>query len=148
MNQLKNALYLAYCYHDGQFDKGGQPYILHPIYVSMKFNTENEKVVSILHDIIEDTDVTEKQLRIDGFCKEVVDAVAAITKVKNETYKDYLDRVSRNEIALRVKIEDMKHNLDERRVSNPDDISYIKAKYSKWLPILEKRLTLFDVKCE
>lgn len=145
MNQIEKALYLAYSYHDGQLDKGEHPYILHPIYVSMQFKSENERVVAILHDIIEDTEVTEKQLRIIGFSDAVVDAVVAITKREGEIYSDYIDRVSQNEIALRVKIEDMKHNLDVRRLANPDDIIYIKAKYDKWLPILEKRLALLDV---
>jgi len=142
MNQIQMALYDAYKYHEDQFDKGGKPYILHPVYVSTKFKEPKLKIIALLHDIIEDTEATEFELRNKGYDKDIIEAIVAITKVPDETYAEYILRLSKNKSALMVKIEDMKHNSDETRVRNISDIQYSLDKYKKWLPILEEKLNI------
>ncbi len=122
MNELVDlALEIAKKAHEGQVDKGGRPYIGHPIAVADIVESESEKIVALLHDVCEDSDVTLEGLRKAGFSKEVLDAVQAITKVGGESYEDYLARVVRNPIATTVKIADMTHNSDLSRISNPTE---------------------------
>lgn len=139
-SQLGRALLLSYRLHEGQLDKGGNPYILHPIYISTKFTSVNLKCIALLHDVVEDCDYTVDMLRRSNFDEEIVEAVDAISKRKGEVYADYIDRLSLNRMALTVKIEDMKHNSDTSRVRNPKEIERLTNKYYKWLPILERRL--------
>jgi len=112
----EKALKLARKAHDGQEDKGGQPYIYHLITVSDGVEGEIEKVVALLHDIVEDTDYTLEKLKTQGFSDEVVSAIDCLTKRKNEIYEDYLRRVSSNVHSTRVKIADLKHNMDTERL--------------------------------
>ena len=77
---LERAIMLAAKRHEGQLDKGGQPYVLHPIRVMLHCDTIEEKTVAMLHDLLEDTDVTEAELRREGFPAEIVEAVLCLTK--------------------------------------------------------------------
>lgn len=81
-----------------QKDKGGKRYIYHPIYLSLKVNGYKEKIVALLHDVIEDSDYTLEDLNV-YFDKDVIEAVKVITKVKGEKYMEYLERVKNNNIA-------------------------------------------------
>lgn len=116
---LEKALEIANKAHAGQKDKGGQPYIHHPLAVANMVQKPVEKIVALLHDVIEDSDVTIDDLRAAGFGDEVINAVFAITKIKGESYEDYLERVAGNSIATAVKIADMTHNSDISRIPNP-----------------------------
>lgn len=89
--------------------------------MSNKLSGEKDKIVALLHDVIEDTDVTVNDLREAGFSDEVVLAVSVITKKADEDYEEYLNRVKQNPIALRVKIADMEHNSDISRIKNPTE---------------------------
>lgn len=142
MNQLRKALELAYEKHSGQLDKAGKPYILHPLMVALNYDYlegENEKVVAILHDIIEDTDVTEQQLLDMGFNSEVVRSVSLLTKPNDMDYFDYIRRIkhSNSSIAHCVKVADLTENSDLSRLDNitEKDIKR-KEKYQKALDIL------------
>lgn len=115
------ALQLAKQAHKGQKDKAGKDYIQHPIHVAEQMQTDIEKTVAYLHDVVEDTDVTLSLLQEMGFPGEVVDAVDAITKRSGEEYNDYLQRVVGNPIARKVKIADMEHNSDITRFENPTE---------------------------
>jgi (p)ppGpp synthase/HD superfamily hydrolase len=115
---IKTALEIAIKVHEGQLDKGGNPYIGHPIFVANKMQTTNEIVVALLHDVCEDSEVTFDNLEKSGFSSEIVSAIKAITKIKGEKYGDYLERVKHNKIASLVKIEDMKHNSDLSRLKS------------------------------
>ena len=133
------ALRLCYEYHKGQTDKAGAPYFLHPISVALRVTTESEKITALLHDIIEDTELTLSDLRnFDfAFSDEVIEAVKAITKDPNEDYFEYIYRVKKNPIATAVKIADLKHNLDLSRLSEVTDKDRRRAaKYRKALKIL------------
>lgn len=106
---------------DGVKDKGGKPYIGHLIRVANGVPLGNNDIVEkltavgLLHDLIEDTKWTEKDLRKE-FPDDVVDAVVALTKVDGENYDQYVQRVMANELAIRVKISDLKDNMDVTRL--------------------------------
>ena len=134
---LKRALDLAYLLHKDQVDKSGKPYFFHPMYVAMQFTEEKEQVVALLHDIVEDTDLTVEG--IEGlFNKEIAEAVDAISRRKNEKYFDYIERVKTNPIAHKVKIEDLKHNLSNERMDalDKEEAKSLKERYSKALNLL------------
>ncbi|TCL74230.1 HD domain-containing protein [Hydrogenispora ethanolica] len=131
------ALNLAKAAHEGQFDKGGNPYILHPIAVSEMVKTEDEKIVALLHDVVEDTSITLDDLRKRGFSPRIVDAVDAITKRDGVGYEEYIRRVSQNSLARNVKIADMTHNMDLSRIANPSQKDFERiARYEKTLRLL------------
>lgn len=102
--------------HLGQVDKGGRPYIMHLLAVSERMERTEEKVVALLHDIVEDTACTLTQLTTFGFSDEIVQAVDALTRRSDEIYMTYIERLSKNPLALTVKIEDLKQNMDLSRL--------------------------------
>lgn len=116
MNALEGAIALAATAHNGQLDKAGQPYILHPIWVMMKMRTDLERQVAVLHDVCEDGGLRVQGLRLSGFSEEVCAAVEALTRVKGESYDSYIERVCRNLTAARVKRWDLVHNMDTERL--------------------------------
>ena len=115
MSQAEKALELATKAHFGQKDKAGKDYILHPITVASFMDTDEEKAVAYLHDVVEDTSVSIEDLS-KKFSSTIVEAVDAITKRENEKYEEYLKRVSTNKIACKVKVSDMLHNMDLTRL--------------------------------
>ena len=137
-SNVKKAMLLAYEVHHGQVDKGGYPYIFHPLTVAQSMDTEDEIVVALLHDAIEDGWITERYLTAAGFSKISVDAVCAMTKRDGEPYEDYINRVKTNEIARKVKIADLKHNRDTSRLNDVMDQAKNRAeKYKRALEVLE-----------
>ena len=105
--------------HTGQIDKAGKPYILHPLTVMAQMEDVESKIVAVLHDAIEDSDLTLTELSQQGFPELIAEAIAAITKLDGELYDDYLLRVMGNAIARKVKIADVSHNMDISRIANP-----------------------------
>ncbi|MFB0830255.1 guanosine-3',5'-bis(diphosphate) 3'-pyrophosphohydrolase [Brevibacillus laterosporus] len=138
MNMAVEAVLLATKAHANQQDKGGQPYILHPLRVMMYMPSDEARAVAVLHDVLEDTDVTVDDLRVAGFPKEVVEAVMILTKNPREEYDSYIMRVKQNQLARAVKIADIKDNLDLTRIAEPteDDVARIE-KYKRALKELE-----------
>ena len=119
---LAHALKLAYEAHEGQVDKAGASYVLHCLRVAKAMSTTEEKIVALLHDIVEDTEITFEYLEHEGFSKEVVAAVKAITRELEEPYNAYLRRVAQNELAYKVKLADMMDNSDVTRFgANPTE---------------------------
>lgn len=104
--------------HEGQVDKAGKPYILHPIRVAEMCNDVRQKIVAILHDTIEDTYVTPEYLKIKGFDDEIINAVLAVTRRKGESYEEFIERCNCNVIGKMVKINDLKDNLDITRLDS------------------------------
>jgi len=115
---LSRMLVLATLKHEGQYDKGGRPYILHPLKVMHYLKTDDDELncIAIGHDIIEDTDTTYVELAMEGFSVRVIDGIRAMTKVKGETFEQYKARVKANHDAVRVKLMDLRHNTDIRRL--------------------------------
>lgn len=121
MSTLECAIKIAAMAHDGQLDKAGQPYILHPLRVMMTLDSEEEKIVGVLHDVIEDTYITEDRLKGEGFSENVIEAVKSVTKNRNENYWDFIRRSLQNEIGRKVKLADVKDNMDWNRIINPSE---------------------------
>ena len=133
MSNLQRAIEIATEAHKGQYDKAGNDYIGHPLRVMEMGKTENEKIVGVLHDVIEDTDWTFEALAAEGFSEEVIAALRCVTKLsENENYDDFIDRVKKNPLAVAVKINDLSDNMDIRRLPylSDKDIKRLK-KYLK-----------------
>ena len=107
-------------------DKGGFPYVIHLLKVYEGVNDYLEKVCALLHDVIEDTDVTYDDLVDIGYNKDVIDILKVLTKLKGEDYRDYIDRIinSGNVHAMNIKLSDLKHNMDLGRIKNPTSNDY------------------------
>lgn len=113
---LEDAIALAVEAHRGQRDKVGQTYILHPLRVMMRLETEAERMAAILHDVVEDTPYTLERLRELGYPEEVLGALECLTKREGETYEAFIERVRPNPLARRVKLADLEDNMDVRRL--------------------------------
>lgn len=128
-------------------DKGGHSYLNHLYYVSDCADTMGEKITGLLHDIIEDSEITEEDLKKINFSDDIITAVSILTKKKLENYNDYIDRIinSNNSIALKVKRIDMENNMDLSRIENPTEKDYKRRKekyipqYQKIIKVIEKR---------
>jgi (p)ppGpp synthase/HD superfamily hydrolase len=113
---LAKAIQIAVEAHQGQKDRYGAPYILHPTRVMARLVTPNEKVVGILHDVVEDTDWTLEDLRREGFPDNLLEALGAVTKKEGEDYDAFVKRSAKNPLAQKVKLADLEDNMDLRRM--------------------------------
>ncbi len=138
MSDLNRAIEIASAAHAGQLDKGGHPYIMHPIRVMLAMPTEEERIVAVLHDVLEDApDWTLARLVAEGFTPAIVSAVCALTKRPDEPYGDFIARVALNPLASRVKVADMRDNMDLSRIPNPTDKDRARvAKYARYIEVL------------
>ena len=118
---LELALSIATKAHRGQFDKAGIDYIEHPIFVASQVDSEEEKAVALLHDVIEDSSVTAEELLNAGLPETVVTAVQILSKKKGQDYQTYLKTVKSNPLARAVKLADLKHNSDLSRLETITD---------------------------
>ena len=129
---LDKAILIATKSHQGQIDKAGQPYILHPLRVMFSRKNETERICAMLHDVIEDTDITLDCLRSEGFSEEILSALDALTRRDSETYDEFIDRIINNNIASHVKLADLCDNMDILRIKNPTKKDYERIeKYRK-----------------
>ena len=117
----KKALLISFNAHKYQLDKSGMPYVFHPFHVAEQMKDEYTTCVALLHDVIEDTDITLNDLRSVGFPDEVVDAVALMTHQPDVPYFDYIEKIKSNPIATAVKIADLAHNMDITRFDEPNE---------------------------
>lgn len=134
------AMQIAGTAHAGQTDKGGNPYIEHPIAVAGQLEQEELKVTALLHDVLEDSDMTAEDLLKSGFPHEIVEAVQVLTYKKTDpgTYEEYIVRVAENPMARAVKICDIRHNMDLSRIPNPGKRDLERCeKYKRALVYLE-----------
>ena len=134
----KKAIIIAYNAHINQKDRSGLPYILHPIHLAEQMDTEEECIVALLHDVVEDTDITFEELEKE-FSKTVIDALKLLTHDKDTDYFEYIEKIKSNPLAVKVKLADLKHNSDETRLENiiEKDIARNK-KYVKAIKMLSK----------
>ncbi len=129
---LDKAILIASTAHQGQIDKAGEPYILHPLRVMFTRRTETERICAVLHDVIEDTNITLDYLKNEGFSEDILSALDALTRRENETYDEFIDRILRNKIACYVKLADLSDNMDLTRIANPTKKDYKRIeKYRK-----------------
>ncbi|HEV2147954.1 MAG TPA: HD domain-containing protein [Longimicrobiaceae bacterium] len=118
---LEDAIALAVEAHRGQKDRAGAPYILHPLRMMFRVETDAEKIVAVLHDVVEDTDWTLDDLRAEGFPEDVVTAVDHLTRREGEDYDEFVRRAAAHPVARRVKIADLEDNMDVRRTGTVTD---------------------------
>ena len=127
---FERAINLATHAHAGQTDKAGMPYILHPLAVAAAVqNDPCARIVAVLHDVLEDTDTTAEDLLGAGISPLVVDGVIAITKVRGEAYSVYIDRILDNQLAKKVKVADIRHNMSRFAALKPSDAGRLAKKY-------------------
>ncbi len=123
--------------HAGQVDKAGRPYHLHPEHVAEQVTNPDEKIVALLHDVLEDTSFPVSVLEA-VFNQDVLKALRLLCHDKSEPYMDYVERLSKNKIARAVKMADLKHNMDLSRLPAPTEKDYQRLeKYKKALALLE-----------
>lgn len=139
MATLENAITLAVQQHKGQLDKGGQPYILHPLRVMLQLQQPDQQIVAVLHDILEDTHTTAQDLQNLGFQTHIIQAIQALTKLRHETRVQAAMRTAQNPLACAVKIADVKDNMNLARIPNPTarDLARLEE-YRQVLDILQK----------
>jgi (p)ppGpp synthase/HD superfamily hydrolase len=134
MAALEDAILFATRAHSGQAGRDGRPYILHPLRMMARFNSELEQVVALLHDVVEKTDTTLDDLRRAGFMPEVVDAVDALTQREGESYQDLVERAAASPLARAVKIADLEDHLDLRHVGEigEKDVQRMQRQQRAW----------------
>ena len=119
---LNKAIQIATIAHQGQTDKVGMPYIDHPLRVMAMGQTEEERIVGVLHDVVEDSDWTLEQLAAEGFSIEVIEALRCVTKLsEDEPYDLFISRIKKNPLAVKVKLNDLSDNMDIRRLAYISD---------------------------
>lgn len=142
---LNKMLVLATNSHAGQYDRGGKPYILHPLAVMYMLEAQDEELqcIALGHDIVEDCDVTYTQLRELGFTERVIEGIRCLTKVPGETYEEYKLKVKGNTDAVRVKIADLRHNTDVRRLKglSDKDINRMQRYFQFYMELIDLNTT-------
>jgi guanosine-3',5'-bis(diphosphate) 3'-pyrophosphohydrolase len=140
---LGNVLVLATNAHAGQFDRGGNPYILHPMKVMHYLKSDDEELqcMALLHDVVEDTKTTWDDLIAVGCTERVINGVKALTKMPGESYDQYKERVFANPDAMKVKMADLRHNTDIRRLKGVTEKDIIRMeKYNRFYLELQAKV--------
>ena len=121
MTLLEKAIEIALRAHAGQKGKDGTPYVLHPLRLMTRMETDEERIAAVLHDVVEDSDFTMEDLRDAGFSESVLEVVRLFTHEKGISYEDYVERLKPHPVARRIKIADLEDNSDIRRLSGIED---------------------------
>lgn len=116
MDLLWKAFFIAKEAHRGQVDKAGRPYIFHPLAVAKKVSGRDAQITALLHDVVEDSIWTVEQLAEAGFSVSILDALALLTKDPSMEYMEYIRLVGSNPLAKAVKLADLEHNSDLKRL--------------------------------
>jgi (p)ppGpp synthase/HD superfamily hydrolase len=119
--KLEDTILLAAQAHRGQKDKAGAPYILHPLRMMLRMDTEEEMMVAVLHDVIEDSLYTLSDLEQAGYPRAVLEAVDCLTRQQDESYDEFIERIKPNPLARRVKLADLEDNMNLTRLPNPQE---------------------------
>ena len=138
MSLIEKAIAIAVEAHKGQEDKAGDPYILHPLRVMFQMETREEMIAAVLHDVLEDTPITPDQLKEMGFSETVLKALDSVTKRAGERYEDFVQRAALHPIGKKIKLADLRDNLDLSRLEEitDEDIRRVK-KYHGALKIIK-----------
>lgn len=134
----KKAMEICYRAHEGQLDKGGMPYVFHPLHVAEQMEDEYSTCVALLHDTVEDGGIELSGLYEADFPEEIVKTVDALTRREDEPYMEYIERLKGNSLAVKVKLADLDHNRDMSRLNiiTKWDMER-KEKYEKAIAILK-----------
>ena len=142
--QTKKALQISFYAHKNQVDKSNLPYVYHPFHVAEQMKDETSTIVALLHDVVEDTNMTLEDIEKQGFSKEVIDALKCMTHEDNIDYEEYIKNIAMNPIAIKVKLADIEHNMDTNRLNaiTDKDLERVK-KYKKcYKYLIEKQKNL------
>ena len=133
----KKALKISFNAHKNQVDKSGMPYVYHPFYLAEQMDDEYSTCVALLHDVVEDTNISIDDLKSEGFPIEVINAIELMTHDDSVPYLDYVKTIKTNPIASKVKLADLKHNSDLSRLDVADNKALERVeKYKKAINIL------------
>ena len=135
MPTLAHAIALAVEAHRGQVDRAGQPYILHPLRGMFQLESDIDRIVAILHDVVEDTPITFADLRQMGYSEEIIVALDGVTRREDESYEQFVERSAQNPISRRVKLADLTDNMDIRRIAGElgdKDVARLKRYQRAW----------------
>ena len=134
MKLIETSLQIALRAYAGKTDKAGREYILHPLRVMAKMKTDLERSAALLHDVLEDSDITAEELLAEGIPAEVVEAVRFLSKQEGEDYQDFVRRARQNRLAAAVKIADIEDNIDILRLASVDehDLARIRKYHTAW----------------
>ena len=136
---INKALIMSFNAHKDQVDKSGIPYVYHPFHVAEQMDDEDSVIVALLHDVVEDSNVTEEDLRDAGFKDEIIEAIILLTHKKNVPYLEYVEHLKHNKLARKIKKADLMHNSDMSRNEVVDKKTAKRMrKYKKALKILDE----------
>lgn len=121
MSTLEKAIIIAVKAHEGQTDKAGEPYILHPLRMMLRLSSTEDRITAVLHDVIEDSPISLDDLRAQNFPEKIIEALNHVTKIPEESYDDFIKRAATNPISRRVKLVDLEDNSNLARIKNPTD---------------------------
>lgn len=124
MSTLERAIAIAAKAHEGQVDKAGAPYVLHPLRMMLCLSETDERITAVLHDVVEDCGVSLETLRAEGFPEQVIEAVDSVTRRSEESYEAFVLRAASNPIGRRVKLVDLQDNSNLSRISHPTARDY------------------------
>lgn len=134
----KKAMKLCFSAHKDQVDKSGLPYVFHPFHLAEQMEDEDTTIVALLHDVVEDTEVTFADLAEMSFSRQVIGAIQAMTHPEGVPYMEYVARLRNNPIARRVKLADLRHNSDLSRLDQVDETALARVrKYRAAIELLE-----------
>lgn len=134
----KKALKLCFQAHKEQLDKSGMPYVFHPFHLAEQMDTEDTTVIALLHDVVEDTDYTLDDLTKLGFSASIIEALALMTHDPKMPYMEYVEKISSNPLATKVKLADLRHNSDLSRLDAVDSKAMARIeKYAAAIALLE-----------
>lgn len=141
---VKKAMTIAYKAHEGQVDKGGYPYIFHPLHIAEKMENEIEIIVALLHDVAEDTKITFEEMEAEGIPVAAIEALKLLCHNKEIPYMDYIKAMQNNIVAMRVKRQDLLHNMDISRCPNNKEKAMSRyKKYEKALELLKSQIQAY-----
>ncbi|MFN8003883.1 MAG: HD domain-containing protein [Acidobacteriota bacterium] len=142
MATLERAVEIAAQAHQGQRDKAGAPYLLHPLRLMLRMTSETTMIAAVLHDVVEDSAWTLADLRAAGFAEEILCAVDCLTRRAEESYEQFITRVKTNALARQVKLADLEDNLNLQRITNltPNDLARIERYHRARRELLEGEL--------
>ena len=134
MDLIEKSLQIALSAYTGKKDKAGKTYLLHPLRMMAKMESEEEMATALLHDVIEDSDYTREQLLAEGIPNPVADAVQTLTKERGENYAQFIDRVLKNKLAVKVKKADIEDNINILRLNSIDqnDLKRVAKYHEAW----------------
>ncbi|SRR5260221_10108028 len=139
MTLLERAIQIALTAHAGQTSRDASPYILHPLRLMAEMDSDDERIVALLHDVIEDSSLTPEDLQKEGFASEVVEAVRLLTHEESVPNEEYVRRIKPNALARKVKLADLRDNADLRRMSGNQekDSARLKKYLGGWMILME-----------